>query len=154
VKTLKTFVVVLGLGVLVIQVFRPDRTNPKTDPARAIEAVLTPPSDVAHIIERSCGDCHSNRTAWPWYTNVAPVSWFVANHVHSGRRALNFSDWVDYPADRQARKLGAICNEVKEGNMPLGSYLLIHGNAKMSDAEKEVLCAWTDATRKRLGQPQ
>jgi hypothetical protein len=150
VRTAKRLLVILGIGFVLIQLIRPDRANPKVDEARTIEATLAPPSDVAKILERSCGDCHSSETRWPWYTNVAPVSWFVANHVHSGRHALQLSDWASYPAERQGRKLGAICDEVKEGNMPLGSYLLLHGDAKMSDAEKTALCAWTDAARKRI----
>jgi hypothetical protein len=74
---------------------------------------LTP--QTAAVLDRACNDCHSNQTRWPWYTNVAPVSWFVINHVNEGRRKMNFSDWAQYSQDEQARLFKKICREVKSG---------------------------------------
>src|ERR1700683_2274578 len=99
----------------VIQVIRPARTNPPIDPAREITARLAVDPAVAGIFERSCNDCHSNLTIWPWYSNVAPVSWFVINHVRGGRRHMNFSDWAALPPQRVERDVEGICKETQSG---------------------------------------
>jgi len=142
----------LGLAgaFLVIQIFRPDRSNPAVDPAHTLAAVSNPPADVSAVLERSCFDCHSNQTHWPWYTNVAPVSWFVADHVHDGRRALNFSEFASYPVRKQAHALKEACEQVEEGEMPLSTYTLIHRGAKMSDADKKLVCDWAKQESGRL----
>ncbi|HVV84072.1 MAG TPA: heme-binding domain-containing protein [Kofleriaceae bacterium] len=149
-RTLKRVALVIVGLFLVIQVFRPTRDNPPEDPARTLEAVLSPPPAVRSILDRACADCHSNRTRWPWYTNVAPMSWFVAHHVHDGRRAMSFSTWADLPVDRQARRLLAICREARSGDMPLSSYLIIHRDAKLSSADLKTLCDWTASEHDRL----
>ena len=109
---------------------------------------MTP--DVASILDRSCRDCHSNQTVWPWYTNVAPISWWLSNHVNEGRRDLNMSEWGRLPRDRQERKLRQICDEVEDGAMPMSSYLPMHPAARLSEQDKKTLCDWTDAERAKL----
>jgi cytochrome c551/c552 len=109
---------------------------------------MTP--QVASILDRSCRDCHSNKTVWPWYTQVAPVSWWLTNHVNEGRHDLNISEWGKLPRDRQDRKLRQICDEVTDGQMPLSSYLPMHPAARLSDQDKQTLCDWTDAERERF----
>src|SRR5438552_16004132 len=90
--------------LVAIQVFRPARTNPQIDPKREIHANLAIPPTVTDVLQRSCNDCHSDRTMWPWYTSVAPASWLVVSDVNRGRKALNFSDWVPgRPASGTAR---------------------------------------------------
>jgi len=93
------------------------------------------------LAKRACFDCHSNETTWPWYSYVAPVSWFVVGHVDEGRAAVNYSEW-DHPSEH-ASKAG---REVKTGGMPLTSYLLLHGEARLSDAERDQLVRGLDAT--------
>ena len=82
------------------------------------------PPEVAGVLNRSCMDCHSNRTDWPWYSNVAPASWFVVDHVNHGRRHLNFSRWGQYTRRDRLSLLNQICATTKGGSMPLGSYTL------------------------------
>jgi hypothetical protein len=134
---------------LVAQVFRPARTNPSFEAARTLQAQAHMPPQVAAILDRSCVDCHSNQTRWPWYSNVAPFSWFVAGHVHDARHHLNFSDW---PAETKARDEGLMmmCNEVRKGFMPIGSYTWIHRGSKLSADDVKAICAWTDTERARL----
>src|SRR5215213_10280083 len=96
--------VAIGLAALFagLQFIRPARTNPPVDESRTITAQAHLAPEVASILDRSCNDCHSNQTRWPWYSNIAPVSWFVINHVNEGRAEMNFSDWAQYSAgDRQ-----------------------------------------------------
>jgi hypothetical protein len=106
---------------------------------------MTP--QVKDILDRSCRDCHSNKTEWPWYTNVAPVSWFVIDHVNEGRHRLNLSEWARL--DQPGKKLQKICDEVQDGGMPLSSYLPMHPKAKLSEQDKKTLCDWTAAERER-----
>jgi hypothetical protein len=142
----------LGFAVLflVIQFFRPDRSNPPVDPGHALEAVSTVPPDVSSVLKRSCYDCHSSETDWPWYSNVAPFSWFVADHVHDGRRVLNFSEFATYSPRRQSRALREACEQVEEGEMPLSSYTLIHRSAKLATADRTLLCDWAKRESDRL----
>lgn len=135
---------IIGVGLLlVIQVIRPARTNPPTDPAKTLDATLHPPANVSALLERGCSDCHTNNTVWPWYTNVAPLSWWIINHVNEGRRRVSFSDWGNYDADKQARELTAVCTRLERHNMPLLSYLLMHPDARLTDLERKTICDWT-----------
>ena len=98
---------------------------------------------VGRIMERSCQDCHSNRTAWPWYSRVAPVSWVIARHVNEGREILDFSDWSTEPPSEGERML--ICDAVSDGRMPLPGYTAIHRNARLSKQDVERICEWAAA---------
>jgi hypothetical protein len=86
------------------------------------------------LAQRACFDCHSNETVWPWYAYVAPVSWRIANHVYDGRRRLNFSEW-DRPNENEER----IVEDMTSGRMPLWDYLLLHPEAKLTQAEQQAL---------------
>jgi hypothetical protein len=130
------------------QFVRPDRNNPPT-PAGASLMTRTSPQ-VAAILDRACRDCHSNDTRWPWYTNVTPTNWMVANHVHQGREHFNYSEWASYDEDDQDKFLGGMCSLTRRKRMPLPSYLLIHGESKLSDADVATLCAWSEKMRDML----
>jgi hypothetical protein len=98
---------------------------------------------VGKILDRSCMDCHSNRTAWPWYSHVAPVSWVISKHVNEGREILDFSEWATQPPSEGERLL--MCDAVSDGRMPLPGYTAIHRNARLSKQDVEVICVWADA---------
>ena len=142
-------ILIVGVFVL-IQFSRPARTNPAIDPSRTVEAQLQVPPSVTAIMDRSCNDCHSNKTRWPWYTNVAPVSWFITNHVNEARHDMNFSQWADYDKDKQSRRLRDICEQVTDGEMPLSSYTPLHAGSKLSDADVKILCDWANGERARI----
>ena len=148
------WVVIVGVVCLIIaQFFGPAKTNPASDPAQAVESRLQVTPPVAAIIDRSCNDCHSNKTRWPWYSNVAPVSWFVIGHVNEGRQNLNFSDWGRYTQSDVDGLLKRMCREVKAGTMPLSSYTPLHPGSKPSAEDVKTLCAWTAAERARIASP-
>ena len=109
---------------------------------------MTP--QVGKIFERSCNDCHSNKTTWPWYRNVAPVSWWVIDHVNHGRSHLNYSEWAKLKPADQKKTLQEICDEVTDGKMPLPSYLPMHPKARLSEEDKKIICDWTEAERQRM----
>ena len=149
-KIIKWFLISLACLFILIQLRRPARSNPAVDQSQTIEARTQMTPEVAAIFNRSCADCHSHKTEWPWYTNVAPVSWFIANHVDQGRKRVNLSEWGRLDRDRQDKKLRQICDEVEDGAMPLSSYLPMHPRAKLSEQDKQTLCDWTAAERGRL----
>jgi Haem-binding domain len=131
------------LVLVMIQVIRPARTNPPTDPGQTLAARLAVTSEASAVLTRACRDCHSNDTRWPWYSTVAPMSWLVIDHVKSGRRHFNYSEWGSYKADKTGKLLHDICEEATDGSMPLGSYTLVHRDARLSDRDVEALCSWT-----------
>jgi cytochrome c551/c552 len=142
-RLIKWSVITLAIVFALLQFVQPAKTNPQVNESRTIQAHAEMPPEVSSIFARSCNDCHSNKTTWPWYSNVAPFSWFVTDHVNEGRRHLNFSDWSRLNEREAAGQLDQICREVKEGGMPLTSYILIHRNAKLSHQDIQTICNWT-----------
>jgi cytochrome c551/c552 len=97
-----------------------------------------PHAQTRDLAVRACFDCHSNETVWPWYSNIAPISWLVENDVQEGRSRLNFSDWGNNTG-REGHELGEISEVINGGRMPPSYFLIMHPNAKLSAAEKQTL---------------
>jgi hypothetical protein len=140
-----------GIGVLFIgiQFYRPERTNPPIDPTMTLQAKLSVPADVDAILRRSCYDCHSHETRWPWYSHIAPAMWLVADDVKQGRRSLNFSDW-DYRMFRAVGRLDQMAMEIDEDKMPLKPYRFMHPSARLSPADKDKLFDWIELARDHI----
>jgi hypothetical protein len=147
---LKIFAVLAALGFIGMQFIRPELSNPPVVPAQTLESSMNVPPEVGTLLSRSCSDCHSNRTVYPWYSQIAPPSWLLAEHVREGRAELNFDDWGTYKLDRKIRKLDEICEMVTSGEMPLPSYLWLHGDATLNAAQRQLLCDWANAERVKL----
>jgi len=141
--------VILGLVFLfvLIQLFRIDKTNPEFDPSQDFIAVTNPPQEIATMLKAACYDCHSNETKYPWYSNVAPVSWWVKDHINEGRKELNFSLWGTFTEKRINHKLEEGYEKVGEGEMPLKSYLIIHDEARLTDGQRKQLADWLNSLR-------
>ena len=107
-------------------------------------------SGILTIFERSCQDCHSEATRYPWYSYVAPASWLIASDVARGRKHLNFSRWNEYSLVRRMRSLSEIANQVKDGEMPLRQYTLLHPGARLSPDDVNAIFEWTQTERSRL----
>ena len=122
------------------QLVRPEHANPPIDPSRTIQARMGATSELAVVLDRSCRDCHSNDTAWRWYTQIAPLSWLMARGVAEGREAVNFSEWGSYPSDVQAMLLSMSCRDATSGKMP-GPYTLVRPETKLSPQNIETICA-------------
>jgi hypothetical protein len=149
-KWVKRILLALLVLFVVAQLIRPSMANPPFDETKTLYAAEPVPSDVRAMLDRSCADCHSSRTAWPWYSRIAPVSWFLIDHVKDGRKELNYDEWVGYTPRRQARKLEETCDQVKTWEMPLKSYLRLHRDADLTQEEREQLCRWSTAYRARI----
>ena len=132
------------------QFVRTERPDAPLDPSRSIEARARLTPEVSALLSRSCNDCHTRQTRWPWYSRVAPVSWFVADHVRHGRSHLDLSDWASYETQDVDGILHGICGEARRGTMPLRSYTLLHRDAKLTPADVKTLCDWTQSERLRL----
>ena len=113
----------------------------------AMGTVMEIPLEVTNIIETSCADCHSNSTKYPWYNEIAPVSWFLAQHVKEGKEHLNFSEWTTYNKEQQAHILKDIKEVLNEREMPLKSYLLIHKDAKLTENQYQILYDWANSIK-------
>jgi hypothetical protein len=140
----KLFRILLPVTVVLfgaMQFVRPVRTNPPSDRAASFASVAKPPAEVAAIVDRACSDCHSNRTVWPWYSGVAPVSWVIAGHVKEGRARLNLSEWNRYGPEMSQIRQREMCEEVRSGDMPLWQHKLAHPESRLTDKDVALLCA-------------
>ncbi len=146
-KTLKITAVVLFVAFVAIQFYRPAKINPPIIAAETLEATTYVPDEVAKILSRSCNDCHTNNSNYPWYSQVAPMSWGIIDHINEGRRELNLSTWAIYDTKRKKHKLEEICEMVTSGEMPHYQYLWIHRDAQLSDDDKKILCDWTETEK-------
>ena len=135
---MKKILIGVVIVIILIQFIPVNHDNPVSNPGNEIVVE----TDVKQILQNSCYDCHSNKTEWPLYSYVAPVSWLVSNHVQKGRRHLNFSEWGTYDPKRQSKKIKEIWDEVSEGEMPLTSYLMAHPKAKLSPNDISLLKEW------------
>lgn len=146
---MKKVLLFLLAALVVIQFFRPAK-NTASGPeayAKDISKVHAVPADVQLILQKACNDCHSNNTNYPWYSNIQPVAWWLKDHIDEGKRELNFSEFAGYSLRRQYHKLEEVEEQVKEGEMPLSSYTIIHKDAKLTDTEKQALYNWVNAIR-------
>jgi hypothetical protein len=144
--------IVLGLAIVFagMQLVRPDRTNPPVNAVQSVQAAAKVPPEVDAVLRRSCFDCHSSETRWPWYSGVVPMAWGVANHVKEGRAKFSFSDWGTYPPRKRVAILEKMCDEVREGGMPLREYLWLHRDATLSEADWKSVCDWSMEEADRL----
>jgi hypothetical protein len=111
---------------------------------------LAMPVEVRALVKRSCADCHSNETVWPWYSYVAPVSWLVERDVRHGRDHINFSRWPEYSFHQQEKLLADIASALKNREMPLPQYAVMHRDAKLSDAEIDIVYQWARLERRKV----
>ncbi len=131
---------VLAVGALALAQLVPvERTNPP------VVSSVQAPAAVKKILEGACFDCHSHETRWPWYSQVAPLSWGIARHVRDGRKDLNFSVWPVLDFERQDLIFHAMDKQLRQGAMPPRSYALVHAGARLSAADRAALLAWVES---------
>jgi Haem-binding domain len=130
---------------IVIQFFRPTKNVSSAQSINDISTKYAVPANVMTTLKVSCYDCHSNNTAYPWYNNIQPVAWWLANHVDEGKREINFNEFAAYSPRRQYKKFREINEQLEEDEMPLESYTIIHGNAKLSRVQKIEIYTWANA---------
>jgi mono/diheme cytochrome c family protein len=134
---------VAGFALIQLVPYGRDHANPAVTAEPAWDSPRT-----RELAKQACFDCHSNETVWPWYSNVAPVSWLVYRDVDDGRSRMNFSEWPELPAGGGAAIASEAARAVNEGEMPPIQYRLAHSGARLSDAEKKELIAGLEASLK------
>lgn len=153
-KTLKKIALALLVILVILQFIRPEKNLAEGDVIADFRSETGLPKNIENTFERACFDCHSNRTQYPWYAEVAPISYWIAGHVDEGKEHFSFSDWNSYNAKRKDHKLEELAEEVKEKHMPLDSYLWIHDEAKLTQADIDALVAWANQARGSFRQAE
>jgi hypothetical protein len=141
-KAVKIIALVLLVAFVGIQFVPTERNQSDVIPKTDFMLVNDVPKDIKNKLQVSCYDCHSNNTAYPWYNKIQPVAWLLENHVEEGKAELNFNEWGSLSKRRKKSKLKSIISQIKDDEMPLSSYTLIHRNAILTEAEKQEIIQW------------
>ncbi|MEO2051069.1 MAG: heme-binding domain-containing protein [Allomuricauda sp.] len=148
-KIVKKIAIALLVVLVGMQFFRPEKNQAEGDYVAAFVAETQPSPEVQGILKSACYDCHSANTNYPWYSNVAPISYWLADHIEEGKEHLDFSDWANYTAKKKDHKLEELVEEVKEGEMPLNEYTWTHADARLTQEQITALLTWAEETRKK-----
>jgi len=148
-KRLKIIGSVAVLAFVALQFANPSHQNPPVAPGRDVLASNAPPASVALSLKNACYDCHSFETKWPWYSYVAPVSWYVVRDVNAARATLNFSDWPHDDARRVRKRWKHIAEEVENGEMPMPNFARMHSEARLTEQQRAELVKWASAQADR-----
>ena len=145
----------LLIAFVAIQFYRPERNESTGEHLSKFLSETNPPEQVTGILESSCYDCHSDHTNYPWYNQVAPVSWWLEDHIEEGKEHLNFSAWDSYSSKKKDHKLEELIEEVEEGEMPLKEYTWTHADANLTEQQRQAVMDWAQQTRTlyQLGAP-
>ena len=144
-KIFKKIMLVLLIALIALQFYRPEKNDATYRDVAAFETETKPSAAVTTILENKCYDCHSNKTEYPWYAEISPISLLIADHVEEGNEHFNVSAWEGYTDKKKDHKLDELIEEVEEGEMPESGYALLHGD--ISEEEKEALMAWARKAR-------
>lgn len=147
----KIILALTGFFVL-LQLIRPAKNRSNAPVPGDISKVTAVPERVLTILKKACYDCHSNNTAYPWYANIQPVGLYLDWHIRDGKKELNFNEFGTYSAKRQHNKLESIAEQVKDGEMPLTSYTLLHIEARLTPSEKTALTKWVEDVLNATGK--
>jgi Haem-binding domain len=147
---LKCVSLLLLVALVAIQFVRPARNLGSAGGPNDLMAKYTVPANVQTVLRQACYDCHSNQTKYPWYANVQPVAWWLANHVEDGKRHLNFSEFGSYSLKRAVNKLEQVSDEVEQRAMPLPSYRWGHPEARLTPEQVKLLMSWSETLRDEI----
>lgn len=146
-RRIKNVIKVCVLTIVLIQFFQPARNiNTGQDLKLDFTQIYKVPKNIESTLQNSCYDCHSNNTRYPWYSRIQPGAWLMANHIKEGKSELNFSVFGNYSQRKSKSKLKEMANQIKENEMPLTSYTLLHQNAILSKNQREELINWIEST--------
>ena len=153
-KVIKNIAWVLLGSLIFMQFFRPEKNESDLVSDMVFITETNPPENVQLALKTSCYDCHSNHTNYPWYFNVAPVSYWIADHIKHGKDHLNFADWKKYENNKKDDKLKEIVETLESGEMPLNEYIWTHAEAQLTEDQREAIIDWAEKTRLlyQLGQ--
>jgi hypothetical protein len=136
--------------IVLIQFIQPQKNNAVGPQPNAIATKYAVPTEVSKILTVACNDCHSNKTVYPWYSNIQPLGWWLTYHVNDGKKHFNLDEFTTYTLKRQEHKLEELVESQDDHWMPLDSYTWIHKEARLTDAQRKVLVDWANQTRKQI----
>ncbi|MDO1500956.1 heme-binding domain-containing protein [Winogradskyella maritima] len=146
-KILKKIGLVLLVAFVIAQFFRPDKNSGDPDSVNAFLAETKPPTEVKAVLKTACFDCHSDNTTYPWYNNITPVNFWLAEHINDGKKHFDVSKWNDYSLKKKDHKIEELIEFVERGEMPLNSYTWTHAEARLSEAQVEAMINWAKSVR-------
>lgn len=146
-KLLKKFLLALLVVFVAIQFIRPEKNMAQGEHTIVFITETNPPEDVKTVLRQSCYDCHSNNSVYPWYNNVAPISFWLSNHIRHGKEHLNFSEWNSLTDMEKDHKLEEVEEMVLQGEMPLNKYAWMHEEARLTDTQRIEIVEWVRKTR-------
>lgn len=150
-KIIKKLLIILLVAFVIAQFFGPEKNEGDLATIDAFLADTNPPEDVKAILKESCFDCHSDVTRYPWYNNITPVNYWLAEHVADGKKHFNVSAWQDYSVKKKDHKLEELIEMVEEKEMPLDSYTWTHSEANLTDAQRNSIMDWAKMVRLKYG---
>ncbi len=144
---IKKIVLFLLIVLVIAQFFRPEKNEGELTSLDAFFSETTPPDDVKMVLKQACFDCHSDVTKYPWYSNITPINYWLADHVEEGKEELNFSNWSSYSIKRKDHKLEETIEMIEKGEMPLDSYTWVHGDAVLNENQIQAIKDWVQRVR-------
>ena len=142
----------IAIGLIAIQFIQPARNISGQVLETDISKAVSVPDPVQMILKRACYNCHSNNTIYPFYAYIQPIGWLLNSHIEEGKSQLNFSDFGSLSKRRQASKLKSIASQIKDGEMPLPTYTMLHKNAVLGKTDKDLIINWANNTKDTLSQ--
>lgn len=127
---------------LIIQFIQPDRSKKVSERELAFTSMYRVPQQVQHTMLMACNNCHSNETTYPWYTYIQPIGWYLNKHIKNGRAQLNLSEFGKYSSRERISKIKEMISVVKNDEMPMTSYTMMHKEATLQPADKGLLMSW------------
>ena len=149
---LKRIVIGLIIVLIIAQFFQPAKNNGRLQTATDVKHVVPVPDTVLALMKVACFDCHSDSTRYPWYNHITPVNWWLKNHIDEGKRRINYSHYVEGSYKRKMKHLEETAEQVEKHEMPIGSYLWIHKDARLSDAQRKLIIDWANNARQQVLQ--
>ena len=151
-KLYKKILLALLIVFIAIQFIQPAHNISGQVLPTDITKTVNVPDKVLDIFKNACYDCHSNNTRYPWYVHIQPMGWMMARHIKNGKDNLNFNDFGSYSKRKQANKLQSIETSIKEGTMPLSSYVSMHTDARLSAEDKKLITDWVSVAKDSLSK--
>ncbi|MAO10772.1 MAG: cytochrome C [Flavobacteriaceae bacterium] len=144
-KIIKYTLIVLLAALIIIQFIRPEKNSGGYESVALFEKETKPSAEVAILLKENCYDCHSDQTQYPWYAEIAPISFWLDDHIEHGKGHFNASAWDSYSIKKKDHKMEELVEMVEEGEMPLKEYTWIHGD--ITEAEQKLILQWAGLVR-------
>lgn len=147
---LKRILIGLLIVLVIIQFIQPAKNKGQAQTATDITHVVPVPDTVMTLLKTACYDCHSDSTRYPWYNHISPVNWWLKDHIDEGKRHCNYSHFAEGSYKRKMRRLNETAEQVEKHEMPISSYLWIHKDARLSDAQRKLIIDWANAAKDQV----